>query len=79
MDFSVDNDNLLSDLKHVAKGLLQHGVTSFCPTVVTSRPDLYRKVCVTLCNQSAFYNYELPVMVYRMLFAKLIILSLMLC
>lgn len=44
VDFSVDNDNLFADLKHVAKGLLQHGVTSFCPTVVTSRPDLYRKV-----------------------------------
>jgi len=25
--------------------ILQHGVTSFCPTVVTSKPATYKKVC----------------------------------
>jgi len=28
----------------VAKNILQHGVTSFCPTVVTSKPATYKKV-----------------------------------
>lgn len=28
----------------VAKGILQHGVTSFCPTLVTSPNDTYHKV-----------------------------------
>ena len=29
----------------VAEHLLEHGVTSFCPTVVTSLPDYYKMVC----------------------------------
>lgn len=28
----------------VAKGILQHGVTSFCPTVITSSPQMYSQV-----------------------------------
>ena len=34
----------------VAKGLLSHGVTSFCPTIVTSLPDSYRKVRPANCQ-----------------------------
>lgn len=28
----------------MAKGILAHGVTSFCPTIVTSTPNVYREV-----------------------------------
>jgi len=44
VDFSVDTDHLPTDLQRVAKGVLEHGVTAFCPTVITSHPTLYRKV-----------------------------------
>jgi len=44
--FGVDFSNLTTteeDVATVAKGLLQHGVTSFCPTLVTSTPEVYHK------------------------------------
>lgn len=44
VDFSVETDDIKAGVCKVAKGLLSHGVTSFCPTVVTSLPDSYRKV-----------------------------------
>ena len=28
----------------ISKKLLAHGITSYCPTLVTSRPDTYHKV-----------------------------------
>ena len=45
VDFSVDTDNVCAGLSTVASGILQHGVTSFCPTIVTSKPATYKKVC----------------------------------
>lgn len=44
VDFSVDTGNLCAGLCKVASGVLQHGVTSFCPTVVTSKSAVYKKV-----------------------------------
>jgi len=41
VDFSSDPDKLEEGLKTVAKGLLQHGVTSYCPTIVTSSQESY--------------------------------------
>ncbi|GLV35240.1 uncharacterized protein CBL_01611 [Carabus blaptoides fortunei] len=43
-DFSFNTNTIQDGVKLVAKGLLSHGVTSFCPTVVTSPPDVYLKV-----------------------------------
>ncbi|KAG2228485.1 hypothetical protein INT48_008653 [Thamnidium elegans] len=46
-DFSeVDGpiEKLTQNIEFVAKGLLQFGCTSFCPTVVTSAPQVYSKV-----------------------------------
>lgn len=45
VDFSSDPDKLEEGLKIVAKGLLQHGVTSYCPTIVTSSQESYKEVC----------------------------------
>ena len=46
MDFSSDTDKLEEGLVTVAKGLLQYGVTSFCPTIVTSTQQSYNEVTV---------------------------------
>jgi N-acetylglucosamine-6-phosphate deacetylase len=43
IDFSY-NDDVEAGVQKVAKGLLAHGVTSFCPTLVTSPPYVYLKV-----------------------------------
>lgn len=43
-DFSLDPENICANIDTVAKGLLAHGVTSFCPTIVTSTPDLYVQI-----------------------------------
>ena len=42
-DFSSPSETQ-KGIAEVAKGLLAQGVTSFCPTLVTSSPDLYKKV-----------------------------------
>lgn len=44
VDFSSDLDELEEGLKTVAKGLLQHGVTSYCPTIVTSSQESYSEI-----------------------------------
>lgn len=43
MDFSKIK-NIEDGVNTVAKGLLSHGVTSFCPTVVTSPREIYHTV-----------------------------------
>lgn len=44
VDFSSDSDNIENGMATVCKGLLQHGVTSFCPTVVTSSAETYHQL-----------------------------------
>jgi len=46
-DFSydiVDAESGAKVVEKVGKGILGHGVTSYCPTVVTSPPEVYHKV-----------------------------------
>ncbi|XP_019131981.2 N-acetylglucosamine-6-phosphate deacetylase [Larimichthys crocea] len=44
VDFSQPSEDVGSGLSFVAKKILEHGVTSFCPTLVTSPPPVYHKV-----------------------------------
>ncbi|KAM6965821.1 N-acetylglucosamine-6-phosphate deacetylase [Tautogolabrus adspersus] len=44
IDFSQASDDVSSGVSFVAKKILEHGVTSFCPTLVTSPPAVYHKV-----------------------------------
>ena len=44
IDFSQPSEDVNAGVSFVAKKLLEHGVTSFCPTLVTSPPSVYHKV-----------------------------------
>uniref|UniRef100_F7CUP3 N-acetylglucosamine-6-phosphate deacetylase n=1 Tax=Mus musculus TaxID=10090 RepID=F7CUP3_MOUSE len=43
VDFSKATEDVGSGVALVARRLLSHGVTSFCPTLVTSPPEVYHK------------------------------------
>lgn len=43
-DFSQPSEDVSEGVSIVAKKILEHGVTSFCPTLVTSPPSVYHKV-----------------------------------
>uniref|UniRef100_A0A8C0X0D9 N-acetylglucosamine-6-phosphate deacetylase n=1 Tax=Castor canadensis TaxID=51338 RepID=A0A8C0X0D9_CASCN len=44
VDFSKATEDVGSGVALVAQRILSHGVTSFCPTLVTSPPEVYHKV-----------------------------------
>lgn len=44
VDFSQATEHVGSGVALVAQRILSHGVTSFCPTLVTSPPEVYHKV-----------------------------------
>lgn len=44
IDFSYNTKNVEEGVNTVAKKLLSHGVTSFCPTIVTSPQNVYHTV-----------------------------------
>nr|XP_018911598.1 PREDICTED: N-acetylglucosamine-6-phosphate deacetylase [Bemisia tabaci] len=44
VDFAHDTESTEECVRKVAKGILAHGVTAFCPTLVTSPPSVYHKV-----------------------------------
>lgn len=57
VDFSTESHDLAEGIKRVSKGLLPHGVTSYCPTVITSHPDVYKKVSKDLVYQGGRLVY----------------------
>lgn len=44
IDFSYDHENVEDGVHKVAQNLLSQGVTSFCPTMVTSDKEKYKKI-----------------------------------
>lgn len=44
VDFSLASKDISSGVSLVAKKILEQGVTSFCPTLVTSPPSVYHQV-----------------------------------
>lgn len=44
VDFSYDKDTIEEGVRKVATGLIHSGVTSFCPTLVTSPNDSYHTI-----------------------------------
>uniref|UniRef100_A0A8D0EUE2 N-acetylglucosamine-6-phosphate deacetylase n=1 Tax=Strix occidentalis caurina TaxID=311401 RepID=A0A8D0EUE2_STROC len=43
VDFSLATDDFKSGIDLVSQKILSHGVTSFCPTLVTSPPPVYHQ------------------------------------
>ncbi|KAL2718498.1 N-acetylglucosamine-6-phosphate deacetylase [Vespula squamosa] len=52
IDFSHNIENVEEGINKVAKKLLEYGVTSFCPTLVTSPSDTYYKVLPKIKKQN---------------------------
>ncbi|XP_012250519.2 N-acetylglucosamine-6-phosphate deacetylase [Athalia rosae] len=52
VDFSYDIDTVQAGISKVAVGLLSSGVTSFCPTLVTSPSETYKKVLPQIVKKS---------------------------
>ncbi|ETN61953.1 N-acetylglucosamine-6-phosphate deacetylase [Anopheles darlingi] len=52
VDFSFDVNTVEQGVAKVAKGLLAHGVTSFCPTLVTSPSATYHTVLPRIPRQA---------------------------
>lgn len=44
IDFTHNINNVQEGINKVAKRLLEFGVTSFCPTLVTSPSEIYHKI-----------------------------------
>lgn len=51
IDFTHNVENVEEGINMVAKKLLAHGVTSFCPTLVTSPTETYKKVLPKIKKQ----------------------------
>ena len=47
-DFSMPCNDYEKEVNNVAKFLLSHGVTSFCPTIISSPEETYREVRTVL-------------------------------
>ena len=47
-DFSMPCNDYEKEVSNVAKFLLSHGVTSFCPTIISSPEETYREVRTVL-------------------------------
>lgn len=60
IDFSQPSEDVNAGLSFVAKKLLEHGVTSFCPTLVTSPPSVYHKVRPGLNQHQGPEELRLP-------------------
>ncbi|XP_062998977.1 N-acetylglucosamine-6-phosphate deacetylase [Elgaria multicarinata webbii] len=49
VDFSLATDDVGAGISLVGQKILSHGVTSFCPTLVTSPPSVYHQVLPQIC------------------------------
>lgn len=56
LDFSHNVDDVEAGVQKVAKGLLRYGVTSFCPTLITSPVQIYHKIIPKIKTQNGDKN-----------------------
>jgi N-acetylglucosamine-6-phosphate deacetylase len=50
-DFTNTDENLVENLKYVSEKLLAYGVTAYCPTIISSHPQVYAKL-LPLCARN---------------------------
>ena len=48
IDFTLPSQTIEDDVCQVSRGLLQHGVTAYCPTIITSSKDDYKQVNIII-------------------------------
>lgn len=51
-DFSSIDHDVNESLDHVSKGIVAHGVTAFCPTIITQSPLFYRSTLPSIQRKS---------------------------
>ncbi|KAJ3108894.1 hexokinase A [Physocladia obscura] len=54
-DFA-ETENIDKNIDKVAKGLIKYGVTSFCPTLVSSHPETYHKVLPIISHKRGKFS-----------------------
>ncbi|KAJ3140374.1 putative N-acetylglucosamine-6-phosphate deacetylase [Physocladia obscura] len=54
-DFA-ETENIGENIDKVAKGLVKYGVTSFCPTLVSSHPEIYHKVLPIISHKRGTFS-----------------------
>ena len=58
-DFTSSIDDTEKAVHSVAKTILRHGVTAFCPTIVSSLPTVYRKV-----RKTCYYHVHVVIILF---------------
>ncbi len=56
IDFTNDTINIKENLNHVSFQLLKYGVTAYCPTIVSSRAEVYSKLIPQIKKTSTRTN-----------------------
>ena len=49
LDFSEEAGDMAEKINQVRRNILKHGVTAFCPAIISSTPSVYKQVSFDFC------------------------------